>query len=621
MSDTGKTDAQELYDLVLDDLTRRKTWEDRQAVWFTIRHNGLRRMNKPWPGAADMHYPLADGMIEKFKPFYFAQLFATETLASFVSWTPGMEAQSSSAAYWYDFKIKQKSNLETEILTTIDDMLMSGRPALKIFWDDTKKAVQFDAVKPTHLIVPYYTKELQDADRITHVITLSEDQYRAKSYYAQDDALIKRIKGKGSGQDGDNTALDQKKQVREGITHGTHENEIVLWEVYSRDKDRKWQVDTISPLASGETIRKRFKLPFRHIKVGEEWQALAPFVDFPIEIKDKGYYSPRGIPEIVASFETSLCKSWNSKLDYMAFVNTPLFTSDMDIPNTANFRFRPGEIMRGIQPMQMPSPPVSFDEEMNHTRSIAEARVVVPDYGIGGEDDPNADKTATETNAIVSQNSQQVDLKARMFRKSLAMVHKQAWALLVQYDEDYRFMQRGAPGQVSAEVLNAEYSIEPNGSADSWNKVSQMRKAVQRMQLFAQNPYIDQGELAKSVLENDDAALVPKLYRDPKEAQQDQQKLQMMEIPALENGSPLPVTPSDDDAVHVMTLLQFVEAQGQVGKPVDPVAVNAVRMHLGAHVQQAMGKDPKKGKMLAMAVQQALAPHAQPEPGQQQQAA
>jgi hypothetical protein len=35
-----------------------------------MRHDGIRRRNKPWPWAADLHYALADEKIDKLKPFY-----------------------------------------------------------------------------------------------------------------------------------------------------------------------------------------------------------------------------------------------------------------------------------------------------------------------------------------------------------------------------------------------------------------------------------------------------------------------------------------------------------------------------------------------------------------------
>jgi hypothetical protein len=38
-----------------------------------------------------------------------------------------------------------------------------------------------------------------------------------------------------------------------------------------------------------------------------------PFVAFPYEVKDPGYYSSRGVVEQVAIFESELCKLLNSR--------------------------------------------------------------------------------------------------------------------------------------------------------------------------------------------------------------------------------------------------------------------------------------------------------------------
>lgn len=593
----------DVHKLILDDIRQRTTWEERQRVWFDMRHNGLRRRNKPFPGAADLHFPLADGFIEKLKPFYFQQLFATETLASFISWKDQAEDETSRAAYWFDYKLKQKSNLETEILTTIDDMLMSGRPVLKVFWDATKKAVQFDAITPTNVIVPFYTKELQDADRLVHVMTLSEGQYKAREDYKQDADFIKRIKGKGTALDGTSTTLEQTKQRREGITFGKDDEEIIVWEVYTRDAERNWQIDTFSPLAPEEAIRARFKLAYRH--------GMLPFIDFPREIKDKGYYSPRGIPEIVAPHETSLNKMWNEKHDCMTFYNRPMFTSEKEIPNSSNIRMLPGAILPyAIQAVQLGSPPINFDEEMNSTRSVAEQRINIPDFGIG---DPNAAsdaKTATEVNKIGQEQSMAIDLNARIFRKCLTNIYRQAWSLLLQYDQDTRFIFEDQPSNIDEGALHDEYLISPNGSADSWNKGVQLQKAVARKQLLGTSPYVDQSQLDKSLLELDDPRLVRRLWVDPNHEQADQAKQQAMEIPAIAQGYPIPVDPSDDDAIHVQTALQWAEAQGNKGAPLDPHAIAALKQHIGAHVQQAIKKDPKKGKMLANAVKAQIAPHA-----------
>ncbi len=73
---------------VLRDLADRAVWDTRQRMFYEMRHHGLRRKNKPWPGASDVHFPLVDTTISELKPAYFQQLFATDLIAQFVPTSP-----------------------------------------------------------------------------------------------------------------------------------------------------------------------------------------------------------------------------------------------------------------------------------------------------------------------------------------------------------------------------------------------------------------------------------------------------------------------------------------------------------------------------------------------------
>jgi len=80
-----------------------------------MRHAGLRRKFKPWPNAADLHYPLADSIINKLKPFYFQQIFASELIAHFTPWSDVKSEQkpdAMSAMMWFDYQMRQNSNME-----------------------------------------------------------------------------------------------------------------------------------------------------------------------------------------------------------------------------------------------------------------------------------------------------------------------------------------------------------------------------------------------------------------------------------------------------------------------------------------------------------------------------
>ena len=76
MRDRDKLNAE-----VLQDLADRSVWDTRQRMFYEMRHHGLRRKNKPWPGASDVHFPLVDTTISELKPAYFQQLFATDLIA------------------------------------------------------------------------------------------------------------------------------------------------------------------------------------------------------------------------------------------------------------------------------------------------------------------------------------------------------------------------------------------------------------------------------------------------------------------------------------------------------------------------------------------------------------
>ena len=48
---------------------------------------GLQRIAAPYPGAADLHFPLIDSLVERLKPFYYQQLYGKDQFATFTSLT------------------------------------------------------------------------------------------------------------------------------------------------------------------------------------------------------------------------------------------------------------------------------------------------------------------------------------------------------------------------------------------------------------------------------------------------------------------------------------------------------------------------------------------------------
>ena len=565
----------ELYRLLMEDVRARTSWEERQRLWYEMRHGGLRRKKKlPWQ--ADLHYPLADSLINKLKPFYFQQVYGNELAATFIPINDQAdEALARQMSIWFDHQIKQRSNFEQEVLTSIDHTLTQGLGYLKISWNQDTKTVHFDAIDPINIILPYYTTDLSKVERICHVMQMSVDAYRANDLYDQE--ILPKIKGRES-EGARATTFEDTKFRREGITVGTESDQVVVWEVYERTADGKIMVHTFSPVAPEHDIRPSFELPYKHGEV--------PFVSFFTEIKDKGIYSSRGICEMVAPFEAFLCKLLNEKADAMTLYNRPLFRCEQDIPNTNNLRFGPATILPvGVAPVPMPQPPISFDQEMINQRMIAEYLTSMPDFGLVQQQNSKNARTATEVSQIGAMMGQSTDLRARIFRLSLGRVYRQAYAVLCQFArKELNYLYANSYRSLPEQAIGDHYDVMPSGSADGVNKAVQFQKAVARMQLFQGNQIVDQVGLVRSVLETDDPSLATKLVLDPATRQLSQGEEQSMENLVMEQGVPASVDASDDHLVHIQVLLNRIQQLEQMGGGL-PQAQQLYAQHLETHLQ------------------------------------
>ncbi|MEW6303510.1 MAG: hypothetical protein AB1705_08575 [Verrucomicrobiota bacterium] len=586
--------SQQLHQNLLQCLTDRAIWEQRQRVWYQMRHDGLRRRNKPFPAAADLHFPLVDTVIEKLKPFYFNQLFNDELLAEFVSLQDQVKDAGDAAAEWMDYKLKQETDLEEEVLSMTDTMLLRGRGILKFYWhaDGPQGRLVFESVDPLFIIMPRRAVGFDTTDFFAHIKQLTIGEFR-RGPYMQDEALLQMIRG--NIEDADAGQNEQERAVREGLTYSNDPDTVIVWEAYEKTSEG-WRVRTYSPRKPDVDLRPAHGLPLKF-----QGKPFLPFVSFVAEVKDKGWYSPRGIAERLGAFEKSLCALWNQKHDTMTFYNKPLFTSGTEIKNTANLRFLPGEILPpGVQPVEMPQPPISFDQEMLNTRAVAEQSIMMPDFGLGdsraGGKDP---KTATEVDYIRSLSATGVDLKGKLFKKAFAKVLRGAWAMLIQHAKDsLTYYSAQSRKVLPLQALHDNYLIAPDASPDQWNRQWKLQRAVGRFQLLKGHPNVDQEELVKSVLAAEDARLVNKLFIPTNARAASEMEDEAVEITLLLGGYPAAVQPGENHELRIRVLLGKLQQLAALGEPVDPIALQRMQQHLALHLQFLAEQNPALAKQI-----------------------
>jgi len=579
-------------------LSARTRWEAKQVDFFRLRHEGLRRLNKPFPTAADMNWPLSDMMIEKIKPYYVQQVFANELLANFYALRRELSPFNGLAAQWFDFRLRQRTNFEHEIISVTDYMLVTGKGILKVRWDEDAKQVRFDSVDPMMFVVPTHTTTLAEADWCVQVHQVSEETYRRNPNWRQDDAFIRRLM---TASPAVNSNKESAKFAREGITHVVDDQSIVLWEVYRRCHDNKIETFIMSPLATDVLVRDLMDLPYDHGRL--------PFVEFNCEVKDKGYFASRGIPERVAPLQVSMTRLWNEKLDSLSFYGKPIFVNDNPLGNTGNVRLVPGQVLPfAVRKVEMGQPPVQWDGELVGHRITAEQLIGVPDAGLTSQMNNNERRTASEVNLIGTLMSQVVDLRSRVFRRSLAEAFAQAWALYVQHDKaSLDYFYRNELLALPPVALSEDYRIEPLASADNFNKQFVYQKKVTRFQMLQNNPFVNQGELVRDLIAADDPQDVKRLFMDGDTQSNDQMEDQAGEIGRMLIGFPSQVKPVDNDAVHLTILRQFVERRVITGEPFSPELALLFLNHANLHFRQLMQKSPEQAQELEAPMQQMAA--------------
>lgn len=579
------------HDEILDALGDRKAWEKKQDLYYLMRHDGVRRKNKPWPSAADMHYPLADQLIEKLKPYYIQQVFATETVATFQSLKPEFAQYATAAAQWFDYQLKQRSNFEEFLMVALDTMCQGGRAPVRLRWDHENQRLVFEAPPPRNIIVPSGTKNIADADWIVLVESWSKAAYKRCALFNQDPAFIAGLGGEARGQE-DTSGDRPARERREGVTAPRNDREIILWTVHTRTPNG-WLVRTYSPTRPDRPVRGDFLLPFTK---GDFETGAPPFTQFSFELKEDGYYAARGVCERVAAFEASLNKDWNTMKDWQTLTCQPMFYSEQPLTNPGNLRFVPGQVLpHAINAVQFPSMPTDIGAQMGLTRSAAEQLVSLPDFGMGSQRSTvGGKKTATEVQAITAVMGQNADLRARLFRRELGRLLRLAWALLCQYASETRdYFYQDQLEEVPKEAFEGEFAIEPSGSGDNFNREFVVQKAFSRVQMFANNPYIDQAELYKSALEADDPRLVKRLYRPPQEQAATAMEDQAHELTVLLLGFPAVVSAADDDAAHLRCLDGFIKARQAKGEAPTPEQGALIAQHGLTHLEALARKNKR----------------------------
>jgi hypothetical protein len=404
------------------------------------------------------------------------------------------------------------------------------------FTEKTKNCAVVQALDPREeVIFPVDCCDIQEAEFIEHRFSVTKNQLKKAMkdgrYKTYDDYEIEKWEGKVSPS---NSTADYLKNIRDGVSNNSGSTEkITLCEIcswFDVDGDGiEERVIVTYPLNNPRSVLRFIENPFDH--------GLFPYVVVRRELNDAEILSSRGIPALDDDFQTGISTLFNQDIDAGTIATTPTVVARKNsVKNLRNLRYVPGQVVEtenGVQDYSVVQNPNIGQSQrfanMQYLKSWANDRVGNMQAAISSTNNmPGASqigtKTAKEVGAIASMASQNTAMDLLVFQYQMKDLYFQIDALYEQFgDETETMLMIGqVPITYSRQDIQGKFNIVPNGKVNDADPTMRMQRNQMMMQMFANDPYVRQDQLRKSLMDSVDMRLSQVLLKTPQEMQADQ---------------------------------------------------------------------------------------------------
>lgn len=541
----------------------------------------------PWLGASNFAYALCDMVIDDWKPQFAGSLIGKERIVQLTGLTDDLFAAGGRAATWYDFRLRNFSNLKREIKFASDPFCHLGSTYVKVSWDFDKSTPRFLHIPHLFIIREPASQWLKEDREFFHVMHIDTDFVRqhfgVKLGVKGIDSLIDVATAPEDDRDVDQEGHEDDVYKRVGIDRtcdyesesedGKREpGQIVLWE-HHFEEDGKWYLETISPDLPEFDLKDR-----RPYDPGYKNEPMV--VEGRREYKEKRQNSSRGWTELLTEpqeFYGAMIRAMHNK---MVLSQAPYFYAEDGLPDgaTQNFSFGPNEIIPyNIQPVSMPGLEAEWFQMADMMRSYGEQRGKKPDFGLKTDSQSGDPRTKFEIQQIMQTNMNSASLVLDNWDDMLTEVLRIGWNLTVSHRDEIKslaFIDAGKPQQLDLEALSDEYLFSVTSSAEILNRQLKMQKRLQVYQMSIGKPYAREHTAFKRAVEALDPDIADQIYVEPAVAGAEEQQKALLDIESIVRvGAQPQVQEQADPKVRAATALAWLDKPGNIkGASVQSVA-------------------------------------------------
>ena len=213
---------QRMSNRLLDDYKKdrvsRKDWETSYTSNLDLLGLNQREMTRPFRGSASVTHPLLSEAVTSFQAQAYKELLPSSGPVRTRVLGVEDDAKVNQAQRVQDFMNYMITEEMEEYTPEFDQLLfylaLAGSAFKKVYYDEVMQRAVSKFIPAEDLVVPYYSTDLMDCERITHVIKMGENEILKK----QEAGFYRdvELKPTSSGP----TEIEKKYQELEGVTPG-----------------------------------------------------------------------------------------------------------------------------------------------------------------------------------------------------------------------------------------------------------------------------------------------------------------------------------------------------------------------------------------------------------------
>jgi len=577
-----------------DDRASRKDWEDGYVKGLDLLGFKYVEINKPFRGAANVTHPMLSEAITQFQSQAYKELLPSDgpVKTQVVGATSReIEDQANRVKEFMNYQIMEKME---EYTPEFDQMLfylpLAGSTFKKVYYDAMLQRPVSKFIPAEDLVVPYYTTDLKECSRITHVIKQTENDLKKKmaSGFYREIELLKPQDKQDKIQDKYDSLEGLKKVESSDVLYTILEMHVDLdLSDYIAEKEEDQLNIKIPYIVTIEESSRQILAIYRNYKEGDpSFTRKEYFVHFKF-LPGLGFYG-FGLIHMIGGLTRTATAALRQLLDAGTLSNLPagfksrgMRVRDDDQPiQPGEFRdvdAPGGNIRDQFQLLPFKEPSQTLFNLLGFCVTAGQRFAGIADMQVG---DGNQQAAVGTTVALLERGSRVMSAIHKRCYYAMRIEFKLLAKVIAEYlPPEYPYAVFGGDRMIKAIDFDERVDILPVADPNIFSMAQRVTLAQTQLQIAQSNPQIhNMYEAYRRVYEALGTKQIPELLKDEPQPQP--------KDPAIENAEALQMAiaqafPDQDHDAHIAAHAAFIRTRMvQINPPVYALLQGHISQHV-----------------------------------------